>query len=78
MPFVCIVINTTDTIAQANQKVTSHAATNQREGVVDARNYLEEILAHRPDAIVQVTTRDTDPAVATSGTGSKQVSYNVK
>lgn len=41
-------------------------------------NVLAAIAGGKISASVQVTTRDTDPSVATSGTGSTQQTYNHK
>lgn len=76
MAFLVLVIDTSDNIANLNQKV--QRPTKPHEAVVNCRNYLDAILAGAKDCSVQVTTRDTDPAVATSGTGSQQESYNLK
>lgn len=77
MAFLVLVINTPDTIADLNAKIQMDA-TKPRDGVGRARNYLEAILAGAKDCAVQATTRDTDPSVATSGSGSLQKLFNLK
>jgi len=77
MEFLVLVIDSPDSIAQLNSKQVVQTAKPQ-EGVVACREYLEAILAGAVDCSVQVTTRDTDPSVATSGSGSAQVTYNLK
>lgn len=47
-------------------------------GINACVDLLAGIAAKCPGANVQVTTRDTDPAVSTSGSGSTQVTYQNK
>ncbi len=77
MAFLVLVIDVpTDSIAQLNSDI--QRTGNPHVAVVQARNELDAILAGAKDASVQVTTRDTDPSVATSGSGSTQITYNLK
>lgn len=76
MAFVCLVIDVpADGIGQLN---TLQNPGNPHEAVTNARNLADAILAGAKDASVQITVRDTDPAIATSGSGSTQQSYNLK
>lgn len=76
MAFVCLVIDVpADSIAQLN--VVQNPG-NPHSAVVNARNLADAILAGAKDASVQITVRDSDPAIATSGSGSTQQSYNLK
>lgn len=77
MAFVVLVIETPkDSIAELNSKIQRPGKPH--EAVVQARNYLDGILAGCTDSSVQITSRDTDPSVSTSGSGSEQESYNLK
>lgn len=78
MAYICIIINTNDSISDLNSKVLNHPNGNPREGAVDVRNYLERCIGQIVDSSIQVTSRDTDPSVTTSGTGSTQRTYNLK
>ena len=73
MAFVTVVIDTGDSIAQLNSKLVLDS-TNPHDCIDKVANYIQGIASKNPGATVQVTTRDTDPAVATSGSGSTQVS----
>jgi len=78
MAFLVLVIDSTnDSIAQLNAKLRADS-TKALEGVGACRDYLEAILNGSVDCSVQATTRDTDPSVATSGSGSAQTSFNLK
>jgi hypothetical protein len=62
----CIVIDApNESIDQLNTRLP--AAGNAHEGVIQARNLLNAILAGDVSASVQSTSRDTDPSIATSG-----------
>jgi len=77
MARIVLVINSSkESINQLNEKVIN-ASGNPHEGIVKCRNYLDSLLAGAVDASVQATTRDTDPAVATSGSGSAQRTYDL-
>lgn len=76
MAFVCLVIDVpAESIAQLN---VIQAQGNPHVAVVNARNLADAILGGCKDASVQITVRSTDPAIATAGTGSTQLSYNLK
>lgn len=77
MAYLVLVIDSPDSIAQLNSKISADA-TCQHQGVEQLKQYLEEILAGTRDCSVQSTSRDTDPSVATSGSGSTQKTYNLK
>ncbi len=76
MAKLVIEIDSTDSIAQLNSKVMF--PTKALEGVIALRNYLDAMLAGCVDASAQVTSRDTTASVSTSGSGSQQVTYNLK
>lgn len=79
MAFLVLVIDSNDDdIAQLNSKALSRASANPHEGATRARNYLDRILAGTTSASIEVTSRDSDPSVSTSGAGSKQETYNLK
>ncbi len=79
MAFLCIVINDSfNSIPQLNAKSVANAvdAGNGEICMQLLTNYLDGLKAGtNAAATVQVTTRDTDPSIATSGTSSTQVSY---
>ena len=76
MAFLVLVIDATsgESIAQLNAKIQD--ATNPNEALNNVTNYLDGIKSGAKNASVQVTIRDTDPSVATSGSGSTQNTYN--
>lgn len=76
MAFLVLVIDTSDSIADLNGKI--QRPTNPHEAIANARNYLDAIMGGTKDASVQMTTRDSDPSVGTSGSGSEQESYDLK
>ncbi len=77
MSFLVIVIDSPkDSIQNLNDK--SQTPTKPEEAVNLLSNYLDGIKAGTIDASVQVTTRNTDPSVGTSGSGSTQYTYNLK
>lgn len=77
MAYVCLVIEVpAASIAQLNSDVQRPGKPH--EAVVQARNLLDGLLAGTKDGEVQITTRDTDPSISTSGSGSQQESYNLK
>ena len=75
MAFLVIVVNVGSGIGigELNAKVGPDA-TNPHECMDKAVAYLQGMASKTPGATVQVTTRDTDPSVSTSGSGSAQVS----
>lgn len=78
MAFLVLVIDLPNhTIGSINDRV-NFGATKPHECVVGAENYLSAILAGAADASVQYTSRDTDPSVSTSGSGSAQATCNLK
>lgn len=77
MAYIVYVIESADSIAQLKDQVAS-GGTKALEGCVNARNYFEALLAGAKAGEVQLTVRDTDPNVATSGAGSIQETYDLK
>lgn len=75
MAYVCIIIQNNDTIGNINAKCQN--ATNPHEAIELCRNYLDAIMGGNKPSTVQVTSRDTDPGVTTSGTDSEQETYNL-
>ncbi len=76
MAFVCLVIEIpAEGIGQLN---IIQNPGNPHEAVVNARNLADALLAGAKDGEVQITVRDTDPAISVSGSGSTQESYNLK
>jgi len=73
MAFLVLVINTSDSVDQLNARVQPDSS-QYHECMNRALDYLGGIVAKTPGAVVQVTTRDSDPSVSTSGADSKQVS----
>lgn len=76
MAHLVLVIDTDDSIAELNARIASKSAP--KEGTHALLNYLSAINGGSKPADIQVTTRDTDPSVSTSGTGSTQVEFNHK
>jgi hypothetical protein len=76
MAHLVIVIDTTDSIADLNSKI--QRATKPHETLNLLLNYFNAIGGGVVDASLQVTVRDTAPTVTTSGSGSTQLTYNLK
>ena len=75
MAYCVLVINLPGlSIQQINSKIDADA-TLPREGVDDLMNLLDAIRAGSLQASVQFTSRDSDPSVSTSGSGSVQRLY---
>lgn len=74
MAHLVIVINSPESIAELNSKI--QRVGSSPEALNNVANYVNAVNSANVSATVQVTVRDTDPAVATSGSGSTQVSYN--
>ena len=87
MSRVCVVINDPNrTIAQLNEvlQTSSPEAARTVNALVD---YLSSAFVHNikttdgtsaaTTATVQVTTRDSDPSISTSGSGSAQISVTI-
>lgn len=75
MAFVVLVINVpASPIGDLNNK--TQFPGNTAETLSNLQNLLHGINGGNTPAAVQVTVRDTDPAVATSGTGSTQNTYD--
>lgn len=76
MAYLVLVIEApSQTIEQLNDKVQR---ADGHEGVRLCANYLVGALAGVNDISVEVTTRDSDVSVSTSGTGSQQNTHNLK
>jgi len=63
-----------DTITNINQNM--QFPTKIDESIQGAIQFLIDAQAGTKAASVQITSRDTDPAVSTSGSGSLQYTYN--
>lgn len=75
MPYLCIVVQVPNLqIQDLNDRC--QFPTKVEEAIQGNITLLESIQAGVTSGLVQVTTRDTDPAISTSGTGSEQYSYN--
>lgn len=75
MAFVVAVIEVDDSIADLNEKV--YKTTKPHESVTGLKNICQALLAGAKDGTVQITVRDTDPSVATHGSGSTQESHDL-
>jgi hypothetical protein len=78
---VCIVISDTSsnsslTITQLIQLALKNDSTKYEEGIEQLQNYLQRFNAGVESGTVQVTVRDTDPGISTSGSGSLQVTFS--
>lgn len=74
MAYVVLVINCpNDSIGQLN---VVQEPTKADESLQNCINLLIQAQAGTKAEAVQVTVRDTDPAVATSGSGSTQNTYS--
>jgi hypothetical protein len=75
MAFIVLVVNLpNDTITGINQDV--QLPTKVEESIQGAIQQLIDIQAGTKPGVVQITSRDTDPGVSTSGSGSLQATYN--
>ncbi len=75
MAYLCIVISTSaDSIAQLN--ATAETVNTVSQEITLLTNYLDAINAGVKASSIQVTTRDTDPSISTSGSGSTQTTYS--
>lgn len=74
MAFLVLVIQTpNDSITQLNE---NQEPTKVDESINNCINVLTAIEGGLKAGVVQVTVRDTDPTVSTSGTGSTQYTYS--
>lgn len=75
MAYLVLVVNIPgDNIAQLNAE--TQFPTKVPESIQGAINVLQAIDGGHKPAVVQITTRDSDPSVSTSGSGSQQNSYS--
>lgn len=75
MAYIVLVINApNNSIGDLNNRCQN--AGNLNDPINKCANLLAAIAGGKLPAAVQVTTRDTDPAVATSGSGSAQNTYD--
>lgn len=75
MAYMVLVVNLpNDTIANIN--AMSQLPTKVEESIQGAIQVLIDIQAGSKAGVVQITSRDTDPSVSTSGSGSEQETYN--
>ena len=74
MAFLVLVLDVPNkTIEQLNAEYTKSVSADV--GINNCADLLSGIVARSPGANVQVTSRNTDPAVSTSGVNSAQVLY---
>lgn len=77
MAFVCIVVEVpNDSIARLNSDI--QRPTKPHEAVAQVKTLCQALLAGAKDGTVQITTRSTDPAISTAGSGSQQETYQLK
>lgn len=75
MAYLVIVVNVPqDSINELNARC--QFPTKVHESIDAVSQYLEKVNSGNKPASVQVTTRSTDPAVSTAGTGSLQKTYS--
>lgn len=75
MAFIVAVIEIPgESIAQLNVIQNSG---NPHEAVTNLKNICKALVGGVKDGDVQITVRSTDPSVATAGSGSTQVSYDL-
>lgn len=75
MAYIVLVINAPDhSIGDLNNRCQNPG--NLNDPINKCGNLLAAIAGGKIPASVQVTTRDTDPSVATSGSGSQQQTYD--
>lgn len=70
-----LVITVDDSIGELNSKI--HRPGKQREAVQNCINHLTALGAGMKSGTVQITTRDSDPSVTTSGTDSTQETHTL-
>jgi hypothetical protein len=72
----------TDTVASANSRIFKLAngvsVDDQFTATRQVADLIDGIQLGTSSAQIQITTRDTDPAVTTSGAGSIQKTFNLK
>lgn len=77
MSFVAIELNiASHSIASLNAKL-KQADGNANGGLNELMNLLNGLAGGAIDGVVQVTVRDSTSSIATSGSGSTQVSYDL-
>lgn len=75
--YVVIVVNASlETIGSLNDKI--QRPTKPEDAINALVDVLDGVNGGCYPASVQITTRNTDPGVTTSGTGSQQFTYNKK
>lgn len=75
MAYMVLVVNLPgDTITNINQ--SCQLPTKVEESIQGAIQLLIDIQAGTKAGVVQVTSRDSDPSVTTSGSGSEQETYS--
>jgi len=75
MAYIVLVINApNNSIVDLNNRCQFPG--NTQESLLACKQLLKAIVAGHLPASVQVTTRDTDPSVGTSGSGSDQETYD--
>lgn len=74
MAVICVVMNISDqSIGDLNGK--AQFPTKVNESLEGCKAYLERLQSGTLNCNVQITVRDTAPAISTSGSGSTQFSY---
>ena len=77
MAFVVLVVEIpSKDIPELNAKL--QRPTKPHQAVNQAIDLLAGLSGGTPNGAMQVTVRDSDPSVSTSGSGSTQQSYNLK
>ncbi len=75
---VIVVKDTNGTIAQLNAKLGNASGADKNNLINAVIDYLAGCaMGNNAAGTVEVVTRDTDPSVGTSGSGSQEVTVNV-
>ena len=75
---VIVIKDTNGTIAQLNDKLRNATGIGKNNLINAVANYLAaNMVGNNAAGTVQVCTRDTDPVVSTSGSGSQTITVNV-
>ena len=78
MAYITVVLQTPETIGQSNSRLDADS-TNSTKIANQLENLLSLVkLGYFSGQTLQVTTRDTNPSVGTSGSGSKQTTYTLQ
>lgn len=75
---VVVIKDTNGSIAQLNSKLGNISGTDKNNLINAVIDYLTGcMVGNNSPGTVEVVTRDTDPAVGTSGSGSQEATVNV-